>query len=113
MPPSSPVAVCLVDRYDGVRTALRERLEASGVAHVVAEARGVAAARSAPGAALVVGPHLADGEPADLLDDGRPVVAYTWLPADERDLADGIAGAVVHLDLVDGIAAALHGSSTA
>lgn len=113
MPSPPPVTVCLVDRYDGVRTALRERLEALGAARVVAEAAGVTGARAAPGAVLVVGPRLADGVPPDLLDAGRPVVAYTWLPADERDAALGEISGIVHLDLVEGIAAAVRAASRA
>ncbi len=123
VPPAriGPIAICLAERYEGVRIALREQLEGSGVAQVVAEAGTVAQARAATGAtttatALLTGLTFPDGTAADLLDlldlsdlldPALPVVVYTWLPPDEREVDLGRAAAVVGLPLVAGLIGAL------
>jgi NAD(P)-dependent dehydrogenase (short-subunit alcohol dehydrogenase family) len=99
------VPICLVDRYDGVRVALAEALAARGAAVVVAEGRDAGAVRGASAALVVAG--LDAGDLPALLAGRVPVVVYTWLPADERPVDLAGAAAVVHLDLVDGLVAAI------
>lgn len=87
--PRAPT-VLLVDRYAGVRDAVRRVLAAHGIA-VAGEAGGVVAARALPGEVVVANLVLPDGTAAGLARC-RPVVAYTWLPEDERPpgAADGV-----------------------
>jgi DNA-binding NarL/FixJ family response regulator len=109
---TAPLPVCLADRYDGVRVALREVLQAAGLVRVVAEVGTVAQARAAaavlpPGGVLVVGLTFPDGTAEDLLAVRPPVVVYSWLPADERGVDLAGAAAVIGVPLVPGITEAL------
>jgi DNA-binding NarL/FixJ family response regulator len=107
--------IVLVDAMAGVRAGVRWVLAGSGLT-VAAEAGSVAEALAAPGEVLVTGLFLPDGTAADLCADTRPVVVFTWLPADERDVDLSAAAAVLRTgslraELVQAIRAASAGVS--
>jgi hypothetical protein len=104
------VPILLVDRYAGVRAALRGLL--AGTADVVAEAGTLAGLRAHLGAAprdavVVTGLVLPDGDAADVIALGRPTIVATWLPPDEREVDLAGALAVVGTPVGAGLVAAL------
>jgi hypothetical protein len=104
--------VLVVDRYAGVRIALGRALAAAGAGLIEAEAGTLAAARTQlvamPADGIVVaGLQLPDGPVSDLFGRGWPVIVYTWLPPDEREVDLDGADAVVGVPLIPGLVAAL------
>jgi hypothetical protein len=81
---------------EGVRAAWRWLLSAHPWAEVTAEAGSLAQALTAPGEAVLAGLRFPDG-PADRLiaAERRPVVVWTFLPADERTDVDLVGAAAV------------------
>lgn len=69
---------------DGVRAAWRWLLAAHPWVHVTAEAATVREALAAPGEAVLSGLRFPDGAVDRLFAAERPVVVWTFLPADER-----------------------------
>lgn len=93
----APVRLVLADPMAGVRDAWRWLLAAHAGFAVSAEASTVAEAVAAPGDVVLAGLRFTDGTAADLLATGRPVVVWTFLPADERADVD-LAGAAAVLE---------------
>lgn len=89
--------VLLADPMEGVRAGWRWLLAGRPGLVVAGEAATVAEASAAPGDVIVSGLRFADGTAADLVaTSGRPVVVWTFLPADERADVD-LAGAAAVL----------------
>lgn len=83
-----PVRLVLADPMEGVRDAWRWLLAAHPDLAVSAEAATVVDALAAPGDVVLAGLRFADGTAAELIAAGRPVVVWTFLPADERAEVD-------------------------
>jgi DNA-binding NarL/FixJ family response regulator len=100
--------IVLADPVPGVRAGLRWLLRDAGDIVIRTEAGTIAEARAADGAVVVAGSGFPDGSTADLRGGGRPVVVYTFLPADERDVdLSGVAAVVRSGELRDRLADAI------
>lgn len=98
--PVVPGAVTLVlaDPMGGVRDAWRWLLAAHPLARPGAEAATVQEAIAAQGDIVLAGLRFADGTAADLIArETRPVLVWTFLPADERADVD-LSGASAVLE---------------
>lgn len=93
----APVRLVLADPMAGVRDAWRWLLSAHPDLTVGGEASTVAEALAASGDVVLAGLRFADGTATALIGAGRPVVVWTFLPADERPDVD-LAGAAAVLD---------------
>ena len=80
--------VVLADPMEGVRDAWRWVLAGETGLVVSAEAGTVRDAAVAPGDVVLAGLRFPDGTAADLAAGDRPVVVWTFLPADERGEID-------------------------
>jgi hypothetical protein len=78
------LGLVLADPMDGVRAAWRWLLAAHPWVEVTAEAATVRDALAAPGEAVLSGLRFPDGAVDRLLAGPRPVIVWTFLPADER-----------------------------
>lgn len=96
----------------GVREGLRWLLAPNEDLVVVGEAGSVAEARVAEGDVLVCALEFPDGTAEDLVGARRPVVAYTFLPPDERGPApEGVTALLRSGELRAGLPAAIRAAA--